>query len=124
MDNLFLLEDGTYAIVDYESIDNVKNRIKYINYISRIVKRLYEDHGEIPKIRMIVIYTGNIVAAKSGFDVGCMSLQMEQVFVNDIPAEEIYRTVKDKLLHGMGLAEQELMQMIILPLAGKDQTER
>ena len=124
MDNLFLLEDGTYAIVDYESIDNVKNRIKYINYISRIVKRLYEDHGEIPKIRMIVIYTGNIVAAKSGFDVGCMSLQMEQVFVNDIPAEEIYRTVKDKLLHGMGLAEQELMQMIIFPLAGKDQTER
>ncbi len=124
MDNLFLLEDGTYAIVDYESIDNVKNRIKYINYISRIVKRLYEDHGEIPKIRMIVIYTGNIVAGKSGFDVGCMSLQMEQVFVNDIPAEEIYRTVKDKLLHGMGLAEQELMQMIILPLAGKDQTER
>ena len=56
--------------------------------------------------------------------VRCMSLQMEQVFVNDIPAEEIYRTVKDKLLHGMGLAEQELMQMIILPLAGKDQTER
>lgn len=31
MDNLFLLEDGTYAFVDYESTDNVKNRIKYIN---------------------------------------------------------------------------------------------
>ncbi len=124
MDNLFLLEDGTYAIVDYESTDNVKNRIKYINYISRIVKRLYEDHGEIPKVRMIVIYTGDIVAAKSGFDVGCMALQMEQVFVSDIPAEEIYRTVRNKLLNGIGLTEQELMQLIILPLAGKDQSDR
>ena len=124
MDNLFLLEDGTYALVDYESTDNVKNRIKYINYIARIVKRLYEKHGEIPQIRMIVIYTGDVAAAKSSFDMGCMCLHMEQVFVSDIPAEEIYRIAKDKTLHGENLTEQELMQLILLPLAGKDETEK
>lgn len=32
MDNLFLLEDGTYALVDYESADKEQDRIKYMNY--------------------------------------------------------------------------------------------
>lgn len=126
MDNLFLLEDGTYALVDYESANNVKNRIKYMNYIARITKRLYEEHGDIPEIRMIVIYTGDVAAAKPSLDVGCMVLSMEQVFVGDIPAEEIYNTVKRKLGNGDKLTEQELMQLIILPLAerGKDAKQR
>ena len=32
MDNLFLLEDGTLSVVDYESKDSIKKRIKYVNY--------------------------------------------------------------------------------------------
>lgn len=31
IDNLFLLEDGTYAIVDYESEFKKLNKIKYLN---------------------------------------------------------------------------------------------
>lgn len=36
VDNLFLLEDGTYAIVDYESVYKRINKIKYLNYIARV----------------------------------------------------------------------------------------
>ena len=36
IDNLFLLEDDTLAIVDYESEDKVSNRVKYINYIAEL----------------------------------------------------------------------------------------
>ncbi len=39
IDNLFLLEDDTLAIVDYESEDKVSNRVKYINYIGRIMQQ-------------------------------------------------------------------------------------
>ena len=45
MDNLFLLEDDTYALVDYESENRTKNRIKYVNYIARVVERLYREEG-------------------------------------------------------------------------------
>lgn len=117
IDNLFLLEDGTYALVDYESTDNVQNRIKYMNYIARITRSLYKEHGELPEIRMIVIYTGNIAAAKPNLNIGCMSLYMEQVFVGDIPVKETYSAVKGKLEKGDKLTEQELMRLIILPLA-------
>ncbi len=36
MDNLFLLEDGTLAVVDYESKDSIKKRIKYVTQTSHI----------------------------------------------------------------------------------------
>ncbi len=122
MDNLFLLEDGTYALVDYESTDNVQNRIKYMNYIARVTKSLYGEHGELPEIRMVVIYTGDVAAAKPYLDVGCITLYMEQAFVADIPVEETIRAVKRKLEGGGKLTEQELMRLIISPLAerGRD----
>lgn len=39
MDNLFLLENDTLALVDYESEDKLKNRIKYVNYIGRVMEK-------------------------------------------------------------------------------------
>lgn len=43
IDNLFLLEDGTIAIIDYESTYSKKNKLKYLNYITRVVKRYQKE---------------------------------------------------------------------------------
>ena len=62
IDNLFLLEDNTVAIIDYESQYKKSNRNKYINYVSRVLTR-YEKKGNYDvKIRMIVIYTADVEA--------------------------------------------------------------
>ena len=119
MDNLFLLEDGTLAAVDYESEDSIKNRIKYVNYIGRVMERFYKDTRKIPDIRLIVIYTGDVLRAENKFEMPCMTLRMEQVFIAELPEEEIYQTIEHKLAAGEELTEQELMQLVILPLAGK-----
>lgn len=47
IDNLFLLEDGTYAIVDYESEFKKLNKIKYLNYIARVME------NTIKKIKLL-----------------------------------------------------------------------
>ncbi|MCM1209398.1 MAG: hypothetical protein NC309_10790, partial [Ruminococcus sp.] len=44
IDNLFLLEDKTIAIVDYESEYKKENKIKYISYITRVLER-YRRQG-------------------------------------------------------------------------------
>ena len=119
MDNLFLLEDGTLAIVDYESDNKAASCIKYINYIGRVMERWHKEHHGIPNIRMIVIYTGDVEKADAVFQMECMTLCIEQVFVRSLPAEEIYQTVLHKLEQEERLTEQELMQLIILPLAEK-----
>ena len=39
LDNLFILEDDSLALIDYESSFSGKDIIKYVNYIARILKR-------------------------------------------------------------------------------------
>ena len=43
IDNLFLLEDGTYAIVDYESEFKKTEQVKYLNYIARVMEKNYPE---------------------------------------------------------------------------------
>ena len=58
LDNLFLLEDQSLALVDYESTYADANKIKYLNYIARTLKRNIDQENFPCRIRMIVIYTG------------------------------------------------------------------
>ncbi|MDD2980279.1 MAG: hypothetical protein PHN80_09930, partial [Hespellia sp.] len=58
LDNLFLFEDGTYAIIDYESSYKEGNKIKYLNYLTRVLQR-YLGQPNL-KLRMIVIYTADV----------------------------------------------------------------
>ena len=119
IDNVFLLEDDSVAIVDYESEDKVSNRIKYVNYIGRFLQRYYQDEKKIPDMRMIVIYTGDVQRAEASFETKCLTLSMEQIFISKLPEEEIYQSIKSKLENNETLSDTELMQLIILPLTGK-----
>ncbi|MBU5480305.1 hypothetical protein [Blautia sp. MSJ-19] len=58
LDNLFRLKDDSLALVDYESTYDYEDKIKYLNYIVRTLKRckVFKDSRQV--IRMIVIYTG------------------------------------------------------------------
>lgn len=112
-------EDDTLAIVDYESKDKGSNRIKYVNYIARVLERYYEDEKEITYIRLIVMYTGDVQSAKAVLETHCFSLRMEQVFLVKLKSEEIYQHIKEKVEQQECLTEEELMQLIILPLMEK-----
>ena len=122
LDNLFLLEDDSVAIIDYESEVKWENQLKYLNYIVRILERYKKD--EMPKkIRMIVIYTADVETAPEEFSAGCLTLKMERAFLRKIDSEgereELARRLKEKL----PLSDDELMKLIILPLTYKG-TER
>ena len=43
MDIVFLSEDGTHTIVDCESVDKKDSRMRYVNYISRLIKLYHEN---------------------------------------------------------------------------------
>ena len=124
MDHLFLLEDDTVAIVDYEAEDKLANRVKYVNYIARVMERYMKDSGMIPDLRMIVIYTGDVEHADNVLETKCFRLNMEHVFVSHLPGEEIYQELKHKLENGERLTEQEFMRLIILPLAEKGKEKK
>ncbi len=132
LDNLFLLEDGSLALVDYESDYDQADKVKYLNYITRTVKRCFEEGStqaaEVPKIRMIVIYTADIKPEKTQaiFDVGCLQLQTEEAFLSIIDSEKTEIQLEEKIKNGKPLTEEEQMKFIILPLTyqGKEEKQK
>ena len=126
IDNLFLLEDGTIAIIDYESTYKEEHRNKYINYIARVLSR-YEKQGRIDiSIRMIVIYTADVTRAevKSQYDIGSIRLEIECAFLSEIDSKEVMRRLSMKVNNGDTLSEEELMEFIILPLTYTDKDRK
>ena len=115
IDNLFLLEDGTYAIVDYESAFKKLNKIKYLNYIARVMAKYYQEDENF-NLRLIIIYTGDVQSAEPVYETSCFTLRMEQAFLSHIDGETAFETISQKLQSGLPLEDDDLMKLVILPL--------
>ncbi len=115
IDNLFLLEDGTYAIVDYEAEFKRLNKIKYLNYVTRVMEKYYKEDENF-ELRLIVIYTGDVKSAEPTFETKCLTLRTEQAFLSHIDGEEAFNSIRQKINSGKVLEDDDLMKLVILPL--------
>ena len=72
LDNLFLLGDGSLAIIDYESSWSEQNKLKYLGYILRV---LLKSPSGI-RLRMVVIYTADVEPGQTTavLDAGCLRM--------------------------------------------------
>lgn len=117
IDNLFLLEDGTIAIIDYESSYKTKDKLKYLSYIIRVLKR-YQKEKNTVRIRMLVLYTADVKrkTVKKEYDVGTLHFEIEPAFLSELDSEEIVDRLTKKIENGERLTDEEMMEFIILPL--------
>ncbi len=115
VDNLFLLEDGTYAIVDYEAEYKRLNKVKYLNYVARVLEKYYKEDGNF-NLRLIVIYTGDVKSAEATFETSCVTLRTEQAFLVHIDGEAAFEAIRRKIDSGISLEDDDLMKLVILPL--------
>ena len=115
VDNLFLLEDGTYAIVDYESVYKRISKIKYLNYIARVMEKYYREDENF-NLRLIVIYTGDVDYAEPDLETACFTLHTEQAFLVHIDGRTALHEIQEKLHSGISLDNDDLMKLVILPL--------
>lgn len=130
LDNMFLLEDGSLALVDYESDYDSGDKVKYLDYISRTVKRYMKKwrirNESALKIRMIVIYTADIEPRQTQpvLDVGCLRLQVEEAFLCEMDWEETERELAKKIKEHEPLTAEDQMRFIVLPLTHKGKQEK
>ena len=115
IDNLFLLEDGTYAIVDYEAEFKKLNKIKYLNYIARVMEKYYKEDENF-NLRLVVIYTGDVKSAEATLETNCITLRTEQAFLSHIDGEAAFNTIRQKIHSGTVLEDDDLIKLVILPL--------
>lgn len=130
MDNLFLLEDGSYALLDYESNYRVGNKVKYAGYVVRLLRRLQKEGVDLLnlRIRIIVIYTADVTReqTKSTLNVGDLFIYTTEGFLSEIPSEEVKMRVWHKIEQKQPLDERDLMELMILPLTyrGKENQQK
>ena len=118
MDNLFLLEDDSYLLVDYESVYREKNKVKYLGYLARLSKRLYNESGRYPAIRVLIIYTADVKRGTTRPRLDITSLQMDllEVFLSEMDGESILNEINRKLENGDTLSNDDLLRLMICPL--------
>lgn len=140
MDHLFELKDGSIALVDYESKYMDENKVKYLGYIIRILKknvaagsaaggnRKADNDGKkgYPRIRMLVIYTADVKPenTQSRLDVGCLQFEMEEAFLNCLDSDRIESELFQKIEAKCFLTQDDQMKFIILPLTRKGKEEK
>ncbi len=126
MDNLFLLEDGTYAMVDYESVYRRENIFKYLSYVVRASKRLYNTLRSIPKIRMIVIYTADVEKGSTcnRMDIDSLTFTITEAFLSELDKDLVWKAVTEKVSNNIHISSEEIMQLIIYPLAFKSRKDK
>lgn len=126
LDNLFELADHTVAIVDYESKYDQADKVKYLNYLTGIASRYQKEKSDCPPLRMIVIYTGDIrrKEVSSEYDIGAVKIHIEPAFLSELDADSMMRRLKDKVEGNETLTDEELMEIMILPLSYRKKQEK
>jgi hypothetical protein len=116
-DSVFLLEDGSILLLEYESNNIItENMYKYIDYVLRISRKYYEESKIIKKVNVAVIYASNIEKAEDNFNIGSVGINVKSVFMKNYDGDIIYKDVESKIKAGKNLEDIDLMNLILLPL--------
>jgi len=84
MDNLFELEDGSIAILDYESEYKKENFAKYGRYTMYVFER-YLREGKEPDIHMMVLYTADIEKLETVLRRTAFTIEAEVSYLVEVP---------------------------------------
>lgn len=122
MDNLFELEDGSVAILDYESVYKKANFTKYGRYIMDVIDRYLREEKE-PDIHMMVLYTADIEEAKASMERTACRLQVEASYLAGVPSEEWMEDARKRIEEGT-ITDEMLMHLVILPLTYKGEEKK
>ena len=122
MDNLCELEDGSVAILDYESAYKKANFTKYGRYIMDVIDRYLREEKE-PDIHMMVLYTADIEEAKASMERTACRIQVEASYLAGVPSEEWMEDARKRIEEG-NITDEMLMHLVILPLTYKGEEKK
>ena len=118
-----MLEDGSYAILDYESDYRIANKIKYGGYALRLLRRLQKEGIDISsaQVRIIIIYTADVTRSQTqdALTAGDITISTTEAFLLEIASEEVKARIWKKIQERQMLDERDLMELIVLPLTYK-----
>lgn len=125
IDNLFLLENNTFLIVDYESKYDEMNKFKYGYYALNIGKDYIKEYPDM-KLEILVLYTTQHKPknTKKYLDLGAINIHIKEVFLTDADSQNMKKHLFDKLNNNEELTQEELTQLIMLPMTYENDDDK
>ena len=126
LDRLFKLEDESYLIVDYESDYSEEKKSKYLGYVARLAKMLYNSLKKYPVIRVLIVYTADVTRRQtvSYLNLGSVTLHVEEAFLSELDPEALWRKARAQIDSNGRLEDLELMRLIIYPLTFRKKADK
>lgn len=121
MDKLYYLADGTCAIVDFESVYSEENKVKYLGYVARVFKRVYNQSKKIPKLRVVIIYTADVEEGSTNpmLDMGDETLVLTEAFLSTFDTDRIIEECQQMIEEGVILSDECKLRLMLCPIAVK-----
>ncbi len=106
INNVFLLEDNTIAVIDYESDYKKRNKYKYVRYINHVSEHYGRQWKKDVAVHMIVIYTADVERSETSdlMDAGSLKLETQFVFLSEMDSVETIAEI-------LSMIEEEVLEI-------------
>lgn len=109
-DFVFLLEDGSYLHLEFQSSFKTEDLIRFAIYDLRLFKR------DRRLIKTVVIYTSDVKNAPNPLDIGSMVYNPDYVMMGKYNGNDIYKDLDEKIKAGQDLSDNDILNLMFLPL--------
>jgi predicted transposase/invertase (TIGR01784 family) len=116
-DGLFLLEDNSLLLIEYESSSGYENLLKYGHYAFRILERYHRTKKRLYNIRIVVVYTSDVESAPASLNAGGLRIDTQQIFLKNINGDDVVKDIRAKIESKRELSDEDILRLIVAPLA-------
>ena len=109
-DFIFLLEDGTYQHLEFETSYKKSNMKRFFDYDLQI----YNKYDK--KVQTVIIYSSEVKKAAKTLDIGVAKYTPDVVMMCDYDGNAIFAELERKLKSKEKLTDADMLNLIFLPL--------
>jgi hypothetical protein len=127
-DTLYLLEDGTFLHVEYQTTVKKDDSFRFAGYVMGLYNKYMDDKRFSTFIfKSVVIYAPHIKrgSVKTVFDIGAIHYHYDSVFLNEVKRGESYVHIIDKIRQNpdVNLTDEDKMAILYKPLFNSSKEE-
>ncbi|GHU58330.1 hypothetical protein AGMMS49975_24840 [Clostridia bacterium] len=109
-DTVFLLEDGTYLHLEFQTTHSRKDLLRFMVYDAR----LYGRDERI--INTVVVYSSDVKTASKSINIGSAVYSVDTVMMGERDGNAVYADLEKKFKNGAEITDNDIQNLIFLPL--------
>lgn len=108
-DFIFLLEDNTYLHLEFQTVYNKDDLIRFWSYDLRLYLR------DKRKIHTVIVYASSVKDIEA-LNIGTSTFNPDIIMLKDYNGDSIYKDIENKVLKGQDITDLDILNLLFLPL--------